>query len=1296
VYVGWGGARLDGGGRRFGIPMQLAACLELREGLMVDVTPMPGCRPSRLVMVEPESADDWEILELNAEYIESKLLDQINVVTENKRFPFWIRNNQLIFLKAVPGYGPGFAKLARNSEISVAPKVRSSFNRKNLKERRMSNPKFIAQVRVQPLPHMRETAGAVFQKQRAAFVTKVLIRDLGCQDGDLICIHARNSRILDSKSAIMGHKTFGSSKLRVETVDTKDTVYLHAQGRARILKTVVRVFSSDRVAAGHVIIPRMLREHLAIPLFSTIHLIRLSKSSATFCKRIRNVILQMVRFKNGPQAAWNQTGNKSILFSPTFEKETVRAFKKWIMSHNRSIPVLEGSLISLNVEGKPWTFALHINRNLRPSKESKSEHLYQHQHNRQIDPESNGANPFDSVFETIRKNSHPQPNYSNHSVNSLSSNPYSISNTLNATNSNPVTPTSYYSSQQHDSSQFMPLPHSDATSLTPTSSQSYHLQQQSLHSLAARTGRRSIHSIVDSVTITYFKLPLDLIKDGASGADTGRKNAKHSRRSKVVPASVSVEVNDVAWRTGLCELLTRGHFPIKRRSAESETKAGTLASARRISWLSPHSSLETQCLGDMAANATHLGHLGAIDSLKQKLTRHIDAVLFSGCERNSGGIRIDRESAAGVIVTGQMGSGKSTLLQALAVDYGFRDGIPAQSLLIGCSELVNEKTAVIRQIFSHSFQLCLRRAPSMLLFDDIDQLIPALDEQQSPANLRYLQLAECFIDIMSSVSAFTKSNPVVVVATAKSMHSFCPALQMGGVLATKLQILPPNPDGRKDIFQKVFELRGVVLHEDIDLRSLSYLTEGYVGLDIVQLVERIVHAATTRALLKSLMYPQLSCFEGGNKGGFQKEKEEGDIPSPCSTDLESSSVIWYDSSSYNGVSTNHRRIDEENGNICGHSVSDRIPSRLKRNEDYGPNQKVEAKKCDLDSALEGFVPVSLQGLPLQKSSTTWRDIGGLETVKETLKETLELPTRYAPLFATVPLKLRSGILLYGPPGCGKTLLASAVAKECGLNFISIKGPELLNKYIGASEQAVRDAFAKAEAARPCVLFFDEFEAICPARGADSTGVTDRVVNQMLCHLDGVEGRKQVYILAASSRPDLIDPALLRPGRLDKSLFCGFPNEKERRGILRALSRNLNLERDVDFKQIAARTENYSGADLKGILNDAQLLVVHSSLGSTKKRMESGLGELENGHDDDMGAEDHHEGGKDAMKENQLRGETNLRIRQEHLMQALQGSSKSISERDRKRYEKIYSKFIRSREDRSDQKFGEGELRTTFA
>ena len=208
---------------------------------------------------------------------------------------------------------------------------------------------------------------------------------------------------------------------------------------------------------------------------------------------------------------------------------------------------------------------------------------------------------------------------------------------------------------------------------------------------------------------------------------------------------------------------------------------------------------------------------------------------------------------------------------------------------------------------------------------------------------------------------------------------------------------------------------------------------------------------------------------------------------------------------------------------------------------------------DFVTAQEGFLPISLKGIQLHSSETQWKDIGGLEEVKRTLKETLEWPTKYPKLFENIPLRPRSGLLLFGPPGCGKSILASAVAKECGLNFISIKGPELLNKYIGASEQSVRDLFRRAEQAKPCILFFDEFESIAPRRGHDNTGVTDRVVNQLLTQLDGVEGLQGVYVLAATSRPDLIDPALLRPGRLDKALYCSIPSADERVEVYACLS-----------------------------------------------------------------------------------------------------------------------------------------------
>ncbi|KAI9481479.1 MAG: P-loop containing nucleoside triphosphate hydrolase protein [Benjaminiella poitrasii] len=222
---------------------------------------------------------------------------------------------------------------------------------------------------------------------------------------------------------------------------------------------------------------------------------------------------------------------------------------------------------------------------------------------------------------------------------------------------------------------------------------------------------------------------------------------------------------------------------------------------------------------------------------------------------------------------------------------------------------------------------------------------------------------------------------------------------------------------------------------------------------------------------------------------------------------------------------------------------------------------------DFTKAREGFVPTSLRGVKLQSSGVNWSDIGGLNETRKALLETLEWPTKYAAVFAQCPLRLRSGV----------------------------KGPEILNKYIGASEKSVRDLFERAQAAKPCVLFFDEFDSIAPRRGHDSTGVTDRVVNQMLTQMDGAEGLDGVYVLAATSRPDLIDPALLRPGRLDKALLCGMPNYKERLEILQALSAKMTLAADIDLKEYANKTEGFSGADLQGFLYNAHLEAIHGAI-----------------------------------------------------------------------------------------------------
>eukprot|EP01001_Neometanema_parovale_P008517 NODE_4790_length_1017_cov_29.230425_g4585_i0.p1 GENE.NODE_4790_length_1017_cov_29.230425_g4585_i0~~NODE_4790_length_1017_cov_29.230425_g4585_i0.p1 ORF type:complete len:257 (-),score=47.69 NODE_4790_length_1017_cov_29.230425_g4585_i0:67-837(-) len=188
-----------------------------------------------------------------------------------------------------------------------------------------------------------------------------------------------------------------------------------------------------------------------------------------------------------------------------------------------------------------------------------------------------------------------------------------------------------------------------------------------------------------------------------------------------------------------------------------------------------------------------------------------------------------------------------------------------------------------------------------------------------------------------------------------------------------------------------------------------------------------------------------------------------------------------------------------------------------------------------------------------------------------------------------------GVLLYGPPGCGKTLVAKAIANESGANFISIKGPELLNKYMGETERAVRTVFSRAAASSPCILFFDELDALAPKRGNESGNqAAERVVNQLLVELDGVNSRAGVYVIAASNRVDMIDPAMLRPGRLDKLLYVPLPDTEKRKSILKTLGRTTPLAPDVDLEALAAdkRCDSFSGADMAALLREAALTAVN--------------------------------------------------------------------------------------------------------
>ncbi|MFP4567313.1 MAG: CDC48 family AAA ATPase [Candidatus Woesearchaeota archaeon] len=267
--------------------------------------------------------------------------------------------------------------------------------------------------------------------------------------------------------------------------------------------------------------------------------------------------------------------------------------------------------------------------------------------------------------------------------------------------------------------------------------------------------------------------------------------------------------------------------------------------------------------------------------------------------------------------------------------------------------------------------------------------------------------------------------------------------------------------------------------------------------------------------------------------------------------------------------------------------------------------KVMIKMDDFKEALKSVRPSSLREVMFETPKTTWEQVGGLEDVKQELIESVDWPLKHKDEFQKLGVKPPKGVLLYGPPGTGKTLLAKAVAKEAESNFISVKGPELLNKWVGESEKAVREIFKKARQASPCIIFFDEIDSVAPRRhtGSGDGHTTERVVNQLLTEMDGMQDMSDIVIIAATNRPDLLDTALLRPGRFDRILLVSAPDKTAREAIFKVHTRGMPLAKDVNLKEFVDKTEGYSGADIESLCREAAMLALRRDLKSIEIKKE---------------------------------------------------------------------------------------------
>eukprot|EP00522_Entomoneis_paludosa_P008597 CAMPEP_0172442370 /NCGR_PEP_ID=MMETSP1065-20121228/2818_1 /TAXON_ID=265537 /ORGANISM="Amphiprora paludosa, Strain CCMP125" /LENGTH=865 /DNA_ID=CAMNT_0013192209 /DNA_START=198 /DNA_END=2795 /DNA_ORIENTATION=+ len=322
-----------------------------------------------------------------------------------------------------------------------------------------------------------------------------------------------------------------------------------------------------------------------------------------------------------------------------------------------------------------------------------------------------------------------------------------------------------------------------------------------------------------------------------------------------------------------------------------------------------------------------------------------------------------------------------------------------------------------------------------------------------------------------------------------------------------------------------------------------------------------------------------------------------------------------------------------------------------------------------DHAMGIVAPSSLRENQVEVPDVHWDDVGGLEDVKRELHETVQYPVEHAEKYVKFGMSPSKGVLFYGPPGCGKTLLAKAIANECGANFISIKGPELLTQWFGESEANVRELFDKARAASPCILMFDEMDSIAKARGSGGAGSSeagDRVINQILTEIDGVGARKNVFVIGATNRPDILDPAVIRPGRLDQLIYIPLPDLKSRIAIFKAQLRKAPIDPEVDVEVLARSTHGFSGADISEICTTASKLAIREAILATEERSKK----IEAG---EIGEDEPNEVGE------------NMIITKRHFNFAMGRARRSVSEKDLALFEEFAEK----------QKAGRGEAANNF-
>ncbi|EGD78333.1 hypothetical protein PTSG_09399 [Salpingoeca rosetta] len=634
-------------------------------------------------------------------------------------------------------------------------------------------------------------------------------------------------------------------------------------------------------------------------------------------------------------------------------------------------------------------------------------------------------------------------------------------------------------------------------------------------------------------------------------------------------------------------------------------------------------------------SSTTLEDLGGLDHTISVVRSTMDAT-FRGAYMFK---HLGFEPPKGLLLHGPPGCGKTLLASAIAGEWEVPFiKVSAPELIGGTS---GDSEQFIRDLFEQAIAIAQRDKRGCIVFlDEIDTITSKRENAQREMERRIVAQLMTTMDNLSLEN--TGGSPVLVIGATTRPDALDPAIRRTGRFDTEVALSVPDIDARAHILAVI--CRNKRIDAGVDFANLAKRTPGFVGADLMSLANQ----ACLNAVLTALAAQDSGDSDGNGDGDGvvaaetkKGVKEEAASNSVGGADAmvkaemkEEASAARSDAGAGAGVGSTIDTNADTTADTAADTTADRAadtagPKQEAAGDGDGDGQDLSVvidesmdaeptietitlddvtedtaaqfmelqhlqylsvTTADFEAALKRVQPSATREGFATTPSVTWDDVGALGGPRRELEEAIKFPLQAPELCASVGIRKPPGVLLYGPPGCGKTLLAKALANSCNANFISIKGPELMNKFVGESERAVRQLFTRAKTSSPCVVFFDELDALCPRRGdASSSRVSERIVNQLLVELDGFDsGEEKIFVIGATNRIDIIDPAMLRPGRLEKLVYVDLPDQHARAEIFKTQARNISLAPDVDLTAVAAdsRCQQYTGADSAALLREA--------------------------------------------------------------------------------------------------------------